>query len=199
MLPTKSSLRLEARRRRAALGASQRQAAALAIAAHVLALPGLTRDDLVASYWPLRDELDTQPLMAALHGSGHGLALPVVIGPDQPLQFRLWQPGAPLHPAGFGALAPGPEAPSVTPTLILLPLLGFDDHGTRLGYGGGYYDRTLAALPASVRRIGLGFAAQKFASLPREDHDLPLEGIVTEAGFFSLPILDPVHASVVSG
>ena len=93
----------------------------------------------------------------------------------------LWEQGAPLYEAGFGTLAPAETAPRAEPDVIIMPLLGFDRHGTRLGYGGGYYDRTLAALTKRPRLIGFAFAPQELDAIPREAHDVPLDAIVTEA------------------
>ncbi len=106
----------------------------------------------------------------------------MVRGRDEPLDFRLWTEDGTLVPAGFGTLAPPPDAPAAVPDLVLLPLLGFDDSGTRLGYGGGFYDRTLAALPVRPRLVGLAFAAQHLAAIPRDQHDIPLDAVVTEDG-----------------
>ena len=114
--------------------------------------------------------------------AGQPVCLPVVLGDEQPLELRLWEQGAPLYEAGFGTLAPADSAPRVEPDVILMPLLGFDRHGTRLGYGGGYYDRTLAPLSKRPRLVGFAFAAQELDLIPREAHDVPLDAIVTEAG-----------------
>ena len=133
----------------------------------------LAEREVVAAYWPIRDELDIKHLIVKLMDSGQPVALPVVLGDEQPLELRLWQEGAPLYEAGFGTLAPD---------VILMPLLGFDSAGTRLGYGGGYYDRTLAALSKRPRLIGFAFALQEVDHIPRQAHDVPLDMIVTDAG-----------------
>ena len=110
------------------------------------------------------------------------VCLPVVLGDDLPLELRLWEQGTPLYEAGFGTLAPSELAPQVEPDVILMPLLGFDSRGTRLGYGGGYYDRTLEKLRKKPRLIGLAFAAQELEIVPREAHDVPLDMVITEQG-----------------
>jgi 5-formyltetrahydrofolate cyclo-ligase len=110
------------------------------------------------------------------------VCLPVVVGDEQPLELRLWEQGTPLYEAGFGTLAPSELAPRVEPDVIIMPLLGFDRRGTRLGYGGGYYDRTLERLSKRPRLVGLAFAAQQLATVPREPHDVPLDIVVTEEG-----------------
>jgi len=96
--------------------------------------------------------------------------------------LRLWEQGTPLYEAGFGTLAPSELAPQVEPDVILMPLLGFDARGTRRGYGGGYYDRTLEKLSKRPRLVGVAFAAQELDHIPREAHDVPLDVIVTEQG-----------------
>lgn len=180
--PAKAALRREALAARAALGDSYRASASQKLAG--TALPALAPSTplVIAGYWPIRDELDCRPLLERLRAAGHQIALPVVAGRGEPLQFRLWIEGAALVPAGFGTMAPAEGAPPVVPDLVLMPLLGFDDHGTRLGYGGGYYDRTLAALPRPVRRVGLAFATQQLDTIPRGRHDIPLDAVITENG-----------------
>jgi 5-formyltetrahydrofolate cyclo-ligase len=178
----KAALRKEAHRRRAQLHPSLRLDAARDAVGHFLAHVALAEREVVAAYWPIRDELDIKPLIVKLMDAGQPVALPVVLGDDEPLELRLWQDGAPLYEAGFGTLAPEDSAPRVEPDLILMPLLGFDKHGTRLGYGGGYYDRTLAHLPKRPRLVGFAFARQEVDHIPREAHDVPLDAIVTELG-----------------
>jgi 5-formyltetrahydrofolate cyclo-ligase len=106
----------------------------------------------------------------------------VVAGDEAPLELRVWEADAPLYEAGFGTLAPSDLAPRAVPDLVLMPLLGFDSAGTRLGYGGGYYDRTLAILPKKPMLVGLAFAAQELDQIPRALHDVPLDAIITENG-----------------
>ena len=179
---TKAALRKEAHRRRAQLHPSLRLDAAKDAVGHFLAQMPLAKAEIVAAYWPIRDELDIRQLIVKLMDSGQPLALPVVLGDEEPLELRLWQDGAPLYEAGFGTLAPEDGAPRVVPDVILMPLLGFDRHGTRLGYGGGYYDRTLARLERRPRLVGFAFARQEVDHIPREAHDVPLDAIVTELG-----------------
>ena len=110
------------------------------------------------------------------------ICLPVVVGEGQPLDMRLWEQGTPLYPSGFGTLAPSEIAPRVEPDVVVMPLLGFDKRGTRLGYGGGYYDRTLARMKKKPKLIGYAFAAQELPEIPRQPHDLPLDAVATERG-----------------
>ena len=132
----------------------------------------------------MRSEFDPRPLMARLDEAGHSLALPVVVGNDQPLIFRAWKPGDLLVEGGFKVQVPPDTSPEVLPDVILVPLLAFDAEGYRLGYGGGFYDRTLskAMLERQVVAVGLAFAAQGTETLPREDHDQKLNWIITEQG-----------------
>lgn len=138
---------------------------------------------LVAGFWPMGDEIDIRPLMRRLEAAGHALALPVTPPRGQPLLFRRWRDADPLVPGRFGTSVPPEEAETVTPQALLVPLLAFDASGLRLGYGGGYYDRTLASLPG-VWALGVAFAGQQVAKVPAGTHDVPLHGIATEAGFF---------------
>lgn len=138
----------------------------------------------VSAYWPMGSELDTRPLLHRLDADGQVCLLPVVVGRGRPLLFRRWRPRTRLVQAGFGVLTPGPEAAEGVPGLVLCPLLAFDRRGYRLGYGGGYYDRTLRSLREAgpVTAIGIGFAAQEVPAVPTGPGDQRLDGILTEAG-----------------
>jgi 5-formyltetrahydrofolate cyclo-ligase len=144
-------------------------------------LPGTAAAPIVGVYWPLRSEADPRPLARACAARGTALALPVVIGSD--LLFRAWTDAAELAPAGFGALAPGPNAAAVQPDLVVVPLLGFDANGHRLGWGKGFYDRYLASRGEAVRAVGLAFACQEVPTIPTEAHDRRLHGVLTERGW----------------
>jgi 5-formyltetrahydrofolate cyclo-ligase len=178
----KAALRIKAHDLRAALSHSAREEASRAACLHFFEGVPLAEGEVVAAYWPIRDEMDCQPILVRLMDSGQPVCLPVVIGDGAPLELRLWEDGAALYPAGFGTLAPEDLAPKAEPDVILMPLLGFDDRGTRLGYGGGYYDRTLAQLARRPRLVGLAFAAQQVDHIPRDAHDIPLDVVVTENG-----------------
>jgi 5-formyltetrahydrofolate cyclo-ligase len=179
---TKAELRRKAQAQRAALFAKNGPEASAAAVAHFLREIDLAPTDMVAAFWPIRDEIDIKPALARLMDSGQPVCLPVVVGKDQPLEWRQWLDGAALTPAGFGTLAPDELAPVVVPDVILMPMLGFDTHGTRLGYGGGYYDRTLQSIAKRPRLIGFAFSVQAFDFIPREPHDVPLDAVVTEDG-----------------
>jgi 5-formyltetrahydrofolate cyclo-ligase len=178
----KAALRVEAHAARAALSSEDRADAAKAVAGHFFESVAFGPDDGIAGYWRIRDELDCQAILVRLMDSGQKVLLPVVQGDNEPLDMRVWEADAPLYEAGFGTLAPSDLAPRAVPDLVLMPLLGFDNAGTRLGYGGGYYDRTLAVLPKKPLLVGLAFAAQELAHIPRDAHDVPLDMVITEAG-----------------
>lgn len=139
-------------------------------------------DHIVSGYWPIRDELDIRRLLRGLHEEGVICALPVVTDRQKPLRFRRWRPGDVLEQRSFGLSEPPAEAPERTPRIILTPLLAVDPHGNRLGYGGGYYDRTLYELRQAgpVTALGICFDAQRIADVPHDRRDQPLDWIVTE-------------------
>lgn len=178
----KAALRREAHAARAALSAEQRQDAAEAVARIFFEDIAYAPEDVIAGYWRIRDELDCQPILIRLMDSGQKVVLPVVEGAEAPLDLRVWEADQPLYEAGFGTLAPSDLAPRAEPDLVLMPLLGFDNSGTRLGYGGGYYDRTLAAIGKKPMLVGMAFAVQELAHIPRESHDIPLDAVITEQG-----------------
>ena len=138
----------------------------------------------MAGYWPKGDEADIRPAMETLSLAGHVTALPVVAGRGWPLLFRQWRPGHPLVPGAFRVMEPMEDAPVVQPDILLVPLLAFDDRGYRLGYGGGFYDRTLEVLRAAAPALalGIGYAGQRLESVPIDAYDQKLDWIVTEEG-----------------
>ncbi len=143
--------------------------------------PGAT--PILAGYWPIRGEFDPLPYLRRTLEAGGQVALPVVVGPNAALEFRLWSPDAPMAAGGGDIQHPG-EGAVVTPTALLIPLVGFDAAGHRLGYGGGYYDRTLAAMTPRPLAIGVGFELGRLADITPAAHDCPMDVIVTEAGVF---------------
>jgi 5-formyltetrahydrofolate cyclo-ligase len=120
--------------------------------------------------------------MAHLHGRGHPIALPLTPARGNPLVFRAWRPEDTLEVADFGIRVPLASQPELTPRVLIVPLLAFDRAGYRLGYGGGFYDRTLARLRKSgdVLAVGVAYAAQEVAEVPRDGGDQPVDWIVTE-------------------
>ena len=137
----------------------------------------------VAGYWPIGDELDPRPALEAVVGAGGEAALPVVAGQGQVLIFRQWNRGDPLDPGPFGTAHPTPRAPAMAPDILLLPLIAYDKTGHRLGYGAGYYDRTVEALRAQrgVVVIGLAYDEQEIDAVPAGNHDQRLDAIITDA------------------
>lgn len=178
------------RARKAAFAARKSAHASTDLAPATAALLAAVEDQLagrgaaiIAGYMPIRTEIDPRPAMAALSQS-HRIAVPVIEGDGLPLKFRHWTPEAAMVPGPFGAQVPA-EGDWLVPDLIILPLVAFDRRGTRLGYGGGFYDRSLAQLTEAASRpaaIGFAYAAQELPELPREPTDQPLDLIVTEAG-----------------
>jgi len=177
----KAALRKEAHRRRAEAAEASPDAGTAfrdRFIESIELLPFVT----LSAYWPMGAELDVRPAMEALNRNGHKVLLPVVQSPGKPLLFRLWEPGQELRAAGFGTSEPPPEADLAVPELLIVPLLAFDRDGYRLGYGGGFYDRTLSELKAlaPVTAVGAAFAAQEVAAVPHEATDVALDWIVTE-------------------
>ena len=181
---TLAAQKAEARRaafaaRKAAFQAGQGQAAEL--------LADFLTDQkgrVLAGYMPMRTEIDPLPAMAAHQGP---VCVPVIPGPDMPLRFREWTPGCAMEAGAFGALIPA-EGAWLEPEVLIVPLLSFDRRGFRLGYGGGFYDRTLERLRARGATLALGFAfaAQEVAEVPIEPTDQPLDAILTETGLIPL-------------
>jgi len=135
-----------------------------------------------AGYMAMRTEID--PTSAMEEASAHGpVGVPVILGAGQPLKFRAWTPDSVMVPGAFGAAIPETGA-WVTPEIVIVPLVAFDRRGGRLGYGGGFYDRTLELLRAAKPALAIGFAYadQEATDLPLEDTDQPLDIIVTEVG-----------------
>ncbi|KXV79205.1 5-formyltetrahydrofolate cyclo-ligase, partial [Gluconobacter japonicus] len=131
---------------------------------------------VIAAVWPLPGEIDLRPLCFQLLKAGRRIGLPETLPKGHPLLFREWKEGVPMCEGRFGTSYP--DGPEVIPDLVLVPFLAFDRAGYRLGYGGGYYDRTLAKL--TVPAIGYGFSIQEMAALPAGPYDIPLSIIVTE-------------------
>jgi 5-formyltetrahydrofolate cyclo-ligase len=158
--------------------------APVALARLGLAFAALTPGSVVSGFHPHRSEPDTLPLLARLASEGFITALPVVTGKRERLIFRAWTPGDPIINGIWGIPMPGLDADVVEPDALLVPMLAFDARGFRLGYGGGYYDRTLHELrhQKKVVAIGVAYAAQEMASVPHGAHDAPLDYILTERG-----------------
>jgi 5-formyltetrahydrofolate cyclo-ligase len=137
---------------------------------------------LVSGFWPIKEEIDIRPLMIELFNQGCQLALPVVQGKGQPVIFRAWRPGDPLEAGVFGTLQPSAKREVLQPDALIVPLLACDEEGWRLGYGGGFYDRTLAGLRAhkKVTAIGVSFDAQLVPDVPHGPGDQRLDWLLTD-------------------
>ena len=153
------------------------------LAAHVMREARPPAGAGVGGFWPLPGEIDIRPLLEALHHAGHAVLLPETPPVGQPLRFRRWIPGAPMQRGRFGTLHP--DGPEQAPDWLLVPLLAFDAQGHRLGYGGGYYDRSLAARPG-LPCLGCAFAAQQIDEVPAGPLDVRLARVATEQGVRTL-------------
>ena len=173
---SKSELRRAAREKRKAL---LHPDFAHAIARHAHDLP-IPKGAIIGGYHALPDEADPHLLLERLVETGFHVAFPRVAAKDQPLDFHRVPDDGVLAPGAFGIHEPLPTWPRVAPEVLLVPLLAFDTSGHRLGYGGGFYDRTLEKL--DIPAIGIAYAGQEVASLPAEVHDRRLDMILTEQG-----------------
>jgi 5-formyltetrahydrofolate cyclo-ligase len=150
-----------------------------ALAAHVVRECLPPSGAIVSGFWPLTGEIDLRALLHSLHDRGNPIVLPVTPKRGQPLSFRRWRPGDAMIPERFGTMRPTGE--DLIPDFLLIPLLAFDLSGNRLGYGGGFYDRTLSGLPGRFR-LGCGFAAQQVDAVPVGPYDQKLDAVATENG-----------------
>jgi 5-formyltetrahydrofolate cyclo-ligase len=152
--------------------------------ARFLEVVGPCEGRIVSGYLPIRTELDPRPVMAALYGAGARICVPVINGKGKPLKFREWTPKSPLVAGPFGARVPE-SGDWLEPDILIAPLIAFTRAGFRLGYGGGFYDRTLAMLKGRrpTRAYGFAYAAQEVERLPLEPTDIRLDGVVTEREF----------------
>ena len=150
---------------------------------HLLrAFPGLA-SATVAFCWPIRGEYDARPLTQRLRDGGATIALPAIVARGEPLVFREWHPGVPLAEGPLGIPYPA-ASPAVTPTVVLAPMIGWDAAGHRLGYGGGYFDRTLARLPRGRWAIGVGYELGALPTIRPQSWDVPMDWVVTERGVY---------------
>jgi 5-formyltetrahydrofolate cyclo-ligase len=178
----KALLRSEALARRGKIEPAARAAFGIRLADEGLRLARVWRPRIVSVFYPLRDEPDTLVLLAALADAGFATALPVVVDRGSALIFRLWRPGEPTRAGAMSIREPVEDAPIVEPDLLFVPLACFDRRGHRIGYGAGYYDRTLTNLRAMrpVHAIGVGYGICEVAAVPYETHDQTLDALVTE-------------------
>jgi 5-formyltetrahydrofolate cyclo-ligase len=184
MIDDKRAERTRALARRAAAFALHGPAAGRRLADHGLEFLAPAPGSIVSGFSAIRDEIDPAPLLERLACEGHRLALPVLQGKGQPLLFRQWSPGDATKSATWGIAEPLPDRPVLEPDVVLVPLLAFDAKGYRLGYGGGFYDRTLARLRAlkPVVTIGIGYDELKIDAVPHLDYDERLDWVLTPSG-----------------
>jgi 5-formyltetrahydrofolate cyclo-ligase len=167
---------------RAALAEDERRAAAEGLLATLRREMPFETPAVVSGFWPIKDEIDIRPLLIELFNVGCQLALPVVQGRGKPLLFRAWRPGDPLEAGVFGTLQPSARRETLEPDALIVPLLACDEEGWRLGYGGGFYDRTLGGLRArrNVTAVGVGFNAQLVPEVPHGPDDQRLDWLLTD-------------------
>lgn len=152
------------------------------VAEHFIAAVEVGPGAAVSGYLPINGEIDVRPLLRDLDARGHPVALPVVAARRSPLLFRAWIDGAPLEDGPFGTRHPADAAAGLVPDILVVPLLAFDRSGGRLGYGGGYYDRTLAALRTAkdVVAVGVAYREQEVSDVPCDETDQRLDWVVTD-------------------
>lgn len=176
----RSLLRRERIAARMALSDVEHGRASAAIERRLEALLADRPPQVVAFCWPLRREFDCRPLVERLLARGWRAAQPVVLAPARPMVFRPWDPATPMTEDRHGIPIPAGDQ-TITPDVVLLPLVAFDALGYRIGYGGGYFDRTLAALSPRPFAVGVGFELARVESVRPEAHDVRLDALVTEA------------------
>jgi 5-formyltetrahydrofolate cyclo-ligase len=181
-MPTKADLRTQGLARRDAESPVSAAAFAARIAAAGLEIARRRAPEIVSAYYAIRSEPATLPLLEGLSREGFATALPVTGKRGTPLVFRQWRPGAPTLEGKMAIREPLPDAPEVLPDLLFVPLAAFDRAGNRIGYGAGFYDLTLAKLRAvkPVCAVGIAYACQALPEVPHEDHDEPLDYVLTE-------------------
>jgi len=178
---SRAALRREKLAARMALDDRTHAQLAARIEAHLAGLLAPLPPQTLAFCAPVRGEFDARPLASVLIGRGWQAAMPIVVETDAPLRFRGWTPASAMGVDRYDIPIPL-EGPDLVPDVVLLPLLAFDAQGFRLGYGGGYFDRTLAALVPRPLAIGIGFELGRVADIRPQTHDIPVAAIVTEAG-----------------
>ncbi len=181
-IKNKATLRAEALARRDTLTTAERERGSRAIAERAIAIIADAQPAVIAVYMPIWSEVDPGPIVTWAHDQRIAVVLPAVVE-GTTLAFRLYRPGDELEVHRFGTRAPGPNAPTVDPELVISPMIAFDRTGTRLGHGLGYYDRGIAALAERGKRprlLGVAFSVQEAPAIPAEAHDARMDWIVTE-------------------
>jgi len=177
----RAALRRQKLAARMALDQKSHAALSARIEAHLAALLTPLPPQTLAFCAPVRGEFDARPLVSLLIEEGWRAAMPVVETANAPMSFRAWAPSSAMAIDRHGIPIPA-AGQTVVPAIVLLPLVAFDQQGFRLGYGGGYFDRTLAALVPHPMTIGVGFELARVADIRPQAHDLPLDAVVTETG-----------------
>lgn len=197
-------IRMSLRAERAAMSLAERSEQSQKLCAYLTQyLPGLdgspSAHHIIAAFWPLADEPDITPILHALFKVGHTVVLPVVAQRAAPLEFHRWSPAASMSPGNFGVMEPA-RTQNLLPDILLVPTLGYTTQGGRLGYGGGYYDRTLAAMKNKLHKpltIGIGWSegllTHKFPAYHPQAHDMPLHAVLSAQGW------TPSHPSTRQG
>lgn len=180
----RSELRKERIAARTALPVAEHARLSAAVEAHLERELAALPPGRIAFCWPIRNEFDARPLVRRLLAGGWCAAMPVAAQRAAPMRFRPWTPESPMAADPYGIPVPSGDAEAPPPDVLLLPLVAFDAAGYRLGYGGGYFDRTLAALAPRPICIGVGFELARAADLRPQAHDVPLDAVATEAGIF---------------
>ena len=170
---------------RLASSIAERQAWTRSIAEELDRLIGDVNGMIISVYWPFRGEPDLRAWMKTIVKGGGACALPIVVQRGQPLIFRCWKEGAPLVRGVWNIPIPA-TGPEVIPDFVIAPVVGFDPQSYRLGYGGGFFDRTFAALPRRPRVLGIGYTFQALPTIYPQPHDIPMDAIITEAGVQAL-------------
>ena len=180
----KASFRDQARRQRAEAVRAAGPEASRRLAGHIETLLSARTPGVVSAFLPIADEIDPLPAAARLTATGWTLALPVVIGNARPLVFRPWSEGEPLEAGPLKTRHPLATAMEVVPDVLFVPMLAFDAKGQRIGWGGGFYDRSLAALRSDkdILAVGVAYAGQQVDKVPADAHDAPLDAVVTDQG-----------------
>lgn len=183
-LKAKKELRAQALERRKMAFEQHGPEASRKIAAHGVDFLSANPGAIVSGFAAINDEINPAPLMTWLQAEGFRLALPVMQGRGKPLVMRLWSPGDVMAPAAWGIAEPTDDKPEVDPDVVLVPLLAFDARGYRLGYGGGFYDRTLRRLRTlkPIIAVGLAYDEQKVDAVPSESYDEKLDWVLTPSG-----------------
>lgn len=179
---TKAALRDEVTKKRVAVHHMARERVSIAVRDLFFSTIPLQPQSVVAGYWPLTGEVDTVPLLYQLFDKGHSVALPVVTDHHAPLIFRAWSPDMNLAEGYAGTRVPPTDSPALQPDFIIVPLVAFDRAGYRLGYGGGFYDRTLNAMRRTrpITAIGIAYAVQQVPLVPHDGSDAKLDWVITE-------------------